>query len=80
MTIAGIGHTIVEGISGNLQIGFALAPTNDLYYGGRRFSAGTAVLDLFDLGKDLEQLGFNFFSFVLVHQLFFLSLSNQLIG
>lgn len=71
----GLGTTfqhLVKFVLGNLQIGFTLAATNDLYYGGCRFRAGTGILVLVGLRKQLEKLGFNLFSFVLVHQFFFL--------
>jgi hypothetical protein len=58
--------------SGNLKIRLALAATNDLDYGGCRFRGGTGFRIWVVLGKELKQLGFNFFSFVLVHQFFFL--------
>ncbi len=59
-------------VSGNLEIGFALAATNYLNYGGCRFRVGIGILVLVGLRKQLEKFGFNLFSFVLVHQFFFL--------
>jgi hypothetical protein len=58
--------------SGNLQIRFAFAAANDLDDGGRRFGVGTGILVLVGLGKQLEQFGFDFLSFILVHQSFYL--------
>lgn len=56
----------------NLQIGFSFAATNDLHNGGCRFCVETGILVLIDLCKQLEQFGFNFLSFVLVHRYFYL--------
>jgi hypothetical protein len=58
-------------VSGDLKIGFALSATNDLDDGGCRFRVGTGLLVRVGLRKKLKKLGFNFFSFVLVHQIFF---------
>ena len=60
--------------SGNLQIGFSFAATNDLYNGGCRLGVGTGIPVLVGLRKKLEQLGFNFISFVLIHYFYFLVL------
>ena len=59
-------------VSGNLKIGFALTATNDLDDGGCCFRVGTGLGVWVGLRKKLKKLGFNFFSFVLVHQFFFL--------
>lgn len=59
-------------VSGNLKIGFALTATNDLDDGGCCFRVGTGRGVWVGLRKKLKKLGFNFFSFVLVHQFFFL--------
>lgn len=59
-------------VSGNLEIRFALAATNNLDYGRCRFRVGTGFRVWIGLRKNLKKLGFNFFSFVLVHQFFFL--------
>jgi hypothetical protein len=61
-----------QGGSGNLQIGFAPATTDDLYNGGCFFGATGGMFLGIGLGKQLQQLGFNSFTFVLVHQFFFL--------
>lgn len=58
--------------SGNLKIRLAFSAANDLYDGRRRFGMGTGILVLVGLGKQLEQFGFNFLSFILVHQSFYL--------
>jgi hypothetical protein len=58
--------------SGNLEIGFALTAANDLDYGGCHFRGRAGCRIWVVLGKKLKKLGFNFFSFVLVHQFFFL--------
>ncbi|MCB2145370.1 MAG: hypothetical protein KQI81_02780 [Deltaproteobacteria bacterium] len=73
-----VGPVIVSGpgfqhpvrvVSGYLKIRFAFTATNDLDYGGCRFRVGPAVRVWVGLGKKLKKLGFNFFSFVLVHQI-----------
>jgi hypothetical protein len=58
----------VRYVSGNLKIRFAFTATNDLDYGGYRFRVGPAIRVWVGLRKKLKKLGFNFFSFVLVHQ------------
>jgi hypothetical protein len=63
---------LIGWFSGNLQIRFAFAAANDLDDGGRRFGVGTGILVLVGLGKQLEQFGFDFLSFILVHQSFYL--------
>ena len=59
-------------VSGDLKIGLALSATNDLDDGGSCFRVGTGLGVWVGLRKKLKKLGFNFFSFVLVHQFFFL--------
>jgi hypothetical protein len=44
----------IGSVSGNLQIGFALAAANDLYDGGRRFRVESVILTLVGLRKQLE--------------------------
>jgi len=68
--VAGCGETGGKAdrcVSGNLEIGFALAATNDLDDGGCRFRVGIDICFWVGLRKKLKKLGFNFFSFVLVH-------------
>jgi hypothetical protein len=44
----------IGSVSGNLQIGFALAAANDLYDGGSRFRVRIGLLTLVGLRKQLE--------------------------
>lgn len=60
------------GASGNLSIGFSFTATNNLYNGGLFPGVGTGLQVWVGLGKQLKQLGFNSFTFVLVHQFVFL--------
>ena len=58
-------------VSGDLKIRLALSATNDLDDGGSCFRVGTGLGVWVGLRKKLKKLGFNFFSFVLVHQILF---------
>ena len=53
--------------SGDLQIGFAFAAADDLDNGGPGLGWCAAILRAVRLVEQLQQFGFNLFTFVLVH-------------